>query len=223
MSRVHRIVGDVDRRFAAIAVGTGVLFVMLTVAVAIHPAPFSFDRPIAVAIQSAHFGLFEPFNSFVSGFAGLVGIGVGLGIIAITFVLRRPATLFVAFSALYAVIYNVVNFIIQRPRPTGLAHTTSHLIGSSFPSGHVAFFVWLGTLAIILLANGLPRLLYVACWVLVVLVVVGAAVSRVDVGAHWPSDVVGGFLVGLGWMSLTLSLGRLTKPILDSRRAATRG
>lgn len=198
---------------------TGVLFAILAVAVAIHPAPFFFDRPIAVDVQSVNVGATAPINAFVSAFEGLIGVGVGAAVILITFVFRRPATLFVAFSALYVVVYTGINIIIARPRPTGLAHTTPHLSGYSFPSGHVAFFVWLGVLAIVLLARGLPRILFIGCWILVAAVAVGAALSRVDVGAHWPSDVVGGLLVGVAWTSLSLSLGRLTRPIFGIRTA----
>jgi membrane-associated phospholipid phosphatase len=218
-SLAHRIVGEVDRGFMAIAAVTGVLFAILAVAVAIHPAPFFFDRPIAVDVQSVNAGAIPPFNAFISAFEGFIGVGVGAAVILITFLFRRPATLFVAFSALYVVIYTGINNVIARPRPTGLPHTVSHLTGYSFPSGHVAFFVWLGVLAIVLLARGLPRILYIGCWILVGAVAVGAALSRIDVGAHWPSDVAGGLLVGVAWTSLSLSLGRLTRPIFGIRTA----
>ena len=213
------MVGEVDPGFMTISVVTGVLFAILAVAVAIHPAPFFFDRPIAVNVQSVNAGAIAPINAFVSAFEGFVGVGVGAAVILLTFVFRRPATLFVAFSALYVGIYTGINIVIARPRPTGLAHTTPHLSGYSFPSGHVAFFVWLGVVAIVLLARGLPRILYVGCWILVAAVIVGAALSRIDVGAHWPSDVVGGLLVGVAWTSLSLSLGRLTRPIFGIRTA----
>jgi membrane-associated phospholipid phosphatase len=218
-SLAYRIVGEVDRGFMAISAVTGMLFAILAVAVVIHPAPFFFDRPIAVDVQSVNAGVVQPFNAFVSAFEGFLGVGIGVAVIIITFVLRRPATLFVAFSALYVVIYTGVNTVIARPRPTGLAHTTPHLSGYSFPSGHVAFFVWLGVLAIVLLARGLPLILHIGCWILVAAVIVGAALSRIDVGAHWPSDVVGGLLVGAAWTSLSLALGRLTRPIFGTRTA----
>lgn len=201
----------------AVAVVTGVLFALLTILVATHPAPFGFDRPLAVDIQSVDVGDLAPFNTFVSAFSGFVGVGVGAAVILAAFVFRREATPFVAFSAVYSVVYNVVNIIVRRPRPSGLAHTTSHLVGFSFPSGHVGFFFWLGALAIVLLARGLPRPLYSACWVAVAVLVVASALSRVYVGAHWPSDVVGGLLVGVSWTFLSLSLGRLTQPIFGGR------
>jgi membrane-associated phospholipid phosphatase len=221
-SWVHRLTGDINGVFMSIAVIAGLCFALLTVLVAIHPAPFFFDRPIETAVQSVNARPFAWFNTFVSAFAGLVGVGVGAGVIVLTFLLRRPATPFVAFSAIYSVLYNVVNVIIQRPRPTGVAHVTSNLGGYSYPSGHVGFFLWLSVLAMVLLARRLPRPLYVACWVLAAVLVVAAAVSRIYVGAHWPSDVIGGLLVGLAWTSFSLSLGRLTKPIFESRRSGAR-
>ena len=206
----------------AVAVVAALLFAALTVLVALHPAPFFFDRPIEVAVQSVSSRDFAWFNAFVSAFSGFVGIGVGAGVIAITFLLRRPATPLVAFSAIYSVVYNVVNGIVRRPRPTGVAHTTSKLLGYSYPSGHVGFFVWLSVLAVVLLARKLPRPLYVACWFLAAALVAAAALSRIYVGAHWPSDVVAGFLVGVAWTAFSLSLGRLTEPVFGPPREAAR-
>jgi undecaprenyl-diphosphatase len=217
-SWLHRLSGDINWACMSVAIVAGALFAALTVLVALHPAPFFFDRPIELAVQSVNATPFAWFNSFVSAFSGLVGVGVGAAVIVITFWVRRPATPFVAFSAIYSVLYNVVNIIIQRPRPMGVPHTTSHLIGYSYPSGHVGFFLWLSVLAMVLLARRLQRPLYVACWVLAALLVVAASLSRIYVGAHWPSDDLGGFLVGLAWVSLSLSLGRLTKPISASSR-----
>jgi undecaprenyl-diphosphatase len=206
----------------AVAIVAALLFAVLTVLVALHPAPFFFDRPIEVAVQSVSGQDFGWFNAFVSAFSGFVGVGVGAGVIAITFLLRRPATPLVAFSAIYSVVYNVVNIIVRRPRPSGVAHTTSKLIGYSYPSGHVGFFVWLSVLAMVLLARKLPRPLYIACWFLAGALVLAAALSRIYVGAHWPSDVVAGFLVGVAWTALSLSLGRLTDPVFGPPREAAR-
>lgn len=219
-SRVRRLTGGIDPRFAAIAIAAGLLFAVLAVLVAVHPAPLAFDRPVELDVQSLKFSPLIPFNAFVSALAGFVGVGVGAAIILVTFIFRRAATPFVAFSAVYSVIYNLVNLIIRRPRPTGVPHTTHDLLGYSFPSGHVGFFVWLGVLALVLLARGLPRTLYVASCAVVAVVVVASAISRMYVGAHWPSDVIGGFLVGVCWTSLSLSIGRLTGPVFFAPGAA---
>jgi membrane-associated phospholipid phosphatase len=218
-SWIDRLTGGINWTLMSVAIVAGLLFVALSVLVAIHPAPFFFDRPIEVAVQSVKGQWFAWFNTFVSAFSGFVGLGVGAAIIALTFLLRRPATPLVAFSAIYSVVYNVVNIIIRRPRPTGVAHTTSKLIGYSYPSGHVGFFVWLSVLAMILLARKLPRPLYIACWFLAAVLVAAAGLSRIYVGAHWASDVVGGLLIGVAWTCLSLSLGRLTKPVFARQRS----
>ena len=185
----------------AVAIVAALLFAVLTVVVALHPAPFFFDRPIEVAVQSVSGQDFGWFNAFVSAFSGFVGVGVGAARDRDHVPAARPATPLVAFSAIYSAVYNVVNIIVRRPRPSGVAHTTSKLIGYSYPSGHVGFFVWLSVLAMVLLARRLPRPLYIACWFLAAALVLAAGLSRIYVGAHWPSDVLAGFLVGVAWTS----------------------
>ncbi len=219
---VWRLLGPVNPVFAGIAVVAGVLFAVLAVLVALHPAPFPVDRTVEVDLQSITFGPLTPFNTFVSALGGFVGVAIGLAIIVLTFIVRRPATRFVVFSALYFAVYNLVNFIVRRPRPTGVPHTTHDLFGYSFPSGHVSFFVWVGVLALVLLARGLPRALFILCCALVAVVVAAVAFSRMSVGAHWLTDVAGGFLVGVGWTSLSLSFGRLAGPVLTPRSGARR-
>src|SRR5579863_6265227 len=215
------VTGDINWVLMTVALIAGVLFALLTLLVVVHPAPFFFDRPIEVAVQSVNAGPFAWFNAFISAFSGFVGVGVALAVIAVTVLFRRPATPLVAFSALYAAVYNVVNIIVRRPRPSGVAHTTSKMIGYGFPSGHVGFFVWLSVLAMVLLARKLPTPLYALCWFLAATLVAAAALSRIYVGAHWPSDVVGGLLVGVAWTCLSLSLGRLTAPIFATKGTAT--
>ena len=216
---MSRWTGDINPVFMAIAAVTGIAFVALALVVALPPAPFFFDRPLSVAVQSVAFTPFQPFHTFVSAFSGLLGVAVGAAVIAATFLLMRRATPFVAFSAVYSLVYNGVDLLIRRPRPTGLAHTTQHQIGYSFPSGHTGFFVWLAMLAVVLLARRLPRPLYLTAWALALVLAVAAGLSRIYVGAHWPSDVLGGLLVGVSWSALSLALGRLTDPIF--RRAST--
>jgi len=109
----------------AIAAMTGIMFVALALLVALHPAPFFFDRPVSVAVQSVNFSPLEPFHVFVSAFSGWVGVAVGAAVIAATFLLMRRATAFVAFSAVYSMVYNGVNLLIRRPRPTGWVHTAA--------------------------------------------------------------------------------------------------
>ena len=96
----------------------------------------------------------------------------------------------------------IVKDLIRRPRPTSnLVNVFAKLTDLSFPSGHVMFYIgfygFIGFLAFSLLKPSLKRsLLLVFFCGLVVLI--GA--SRIYLGQHWASDVLGAYLLG----SLTL-------------------
>lgn len=84
---------------------------------------------------------------------------------------------------------------------------TGHLVpvdSLAFPSGHSAnaTMVWL-CLALLLPLG--PRLRSAAVWI-AVWVALAVGVSRVMLGVHWPSDVIGGWAFGLFWTLLLLTL-----------------
>ncbi len=87
---------------------------------------------------------------------------------------------------------------ISRPRPTvALVQVLSVEQGNGFPSGHTLFATvvlgFLGYLAIIHLRNRSLRVLSFAGFPALI-ILTGA--SRVYLGVHWPSDVLGGYLIG---------------------------
>ena len=217
--RIHTISGGVEMPLIWVTLACALLFAALTLIVAYVRGPLPFDRPVSVAVQSVNVGWFSPVNSFIGAFAGTTGIVAGICVIILVFLFRRPATPFAIFSAMYSLIYNGFELLIRRPRPTGLVHETQHLGAYSFPSGHVAFFLWIATLVFLLSARKLSRRGVVAAWVGVTLVVIVTALSRIYVGAHWSSDAIGGFLVGLGWMAMSLAVRRLTRPLVGDATA----
>ena len=77
----------------------------------------------------------------------------------------------------------------------------------SLPSGHSLFsFCFFGFLGAIFIPQLKSRLQRLAAWTLVAIIIVLVGFSRVYLGVHYPTDVVGGWLVGLAWLSAVIAL-----------------
>lgn len=102
-------------------------------------------------------------------------------------------------SALLGVVGKVV---VARARPA-LPDAVAHADGYSFPSGHaLGAFVGCAVLLLLWLDLASPRRRPLG-WVAAGFVVVAVCFSRIGLGVHYLSDVVGGCLVGLGWVVAT--------------------
>jgi undecaprenyl-diphosphatase len=102
---------------------------------------------------------------------------------------------------------NIIKLIISRQRPPAdLVHILSPTTGFSFPSGHAVFFTWMAFMIAVSLAPKIRPGFRPILWSLVVVVIVLTCIARVWAGAHWPSDVIGGVLLGIGWSAFVLWL-----------------
>ena len=141
---------------------------------------------------------------------GVIGVVGGLELLR-----RRRKTLLVAWIAAFAgggMLEKLLKVLVHRTRP--LFNTSSPDEQSlSFPSGHsmmcligVAMLVYvLATLGHI---GGTRRSVFVGVAGSFVLLV---GISRVYLGAHFPSDVVGGFAAGAGWVSICVGVRGIVK------------
>lgn len=97
-------------------------------------------------------------------------------------------------------LYHIVKRVVERPRPPLADSVGYHFSGWSFPSGHAtqATAVW-GMLALVLAAQGSVRSkALVLAAAAIVIASVGA--SRLYLGAHWLTDVLGGLALGGLWL-----------------------
>ncbi len=148
--------------------------------------------------------------SFLSDAANLPLIAIGVGIVAWLLVKRRFREAIVVIVMLAAVTAGseAVKQAVHRPRPPS---SDAHVIGVvySFPSGHVLeSLTILGTIAVLVWRSALPSAVRVGTALAVAVFVCLVAVARVAIDAHYPSDVLAGFLGGMAALAIFVLLTR---------------
>ena len=82
----------------------------------------------------------------------------------------------------------------------------------SFPSGHALFSVcFFGGLAVLLTHRIRPRPVQLVVWLAAVVLILLIGSSRVYLGVHYPTDVLGGYAVGLVWVTAVAFGDRLAE------------
>ena len=104
---------------------------------------------------------------------------------------------------------NGLKIAIGRERPDIVTHAALTFT-ASFPSGHaflsaVTMLSIAGFIGLASRRDDIKRLCFVLAWVMIVLI----GLSRIYLGVHWPTDVIGGWLLGIAWSSIAIAwLGR---------------
>ena len=186
--------------FQFVLITTTGAFALLTFLVKTTPS-FPIDLAITRTIQSIDFPFFDRLMIVISwpGFTPQSFLLCAFIVILIfTLGLYWEAITALVASCLPAIVNVLVKAYIQRPRPTvDVVHVFRILDSYSFPSGHVMFYVgffgFLGFLTFTMLKRSWMRIALLAIYGIFILLV---GVSRIYLGQHWASDVLGAYLLG---------------------------
>lgn len=189
----------------------------IALAVAAHFAPyFPIDLVVTRAVQSQQSPGLDVVMRLVSwiGFIPQVDLFVVATIIGLYVAGLRWEAMAAAFAALGDLLGVLIKLAVYRPRPAeNIVHVVSKLDTYSFPSGHVllatAYCGFLAFLAYTLLKPSWIRTgILVSAGVLIALM----GPSRIYLGHHWFSDVMGAYVFGSLWLALTIRFYRWGKP-----------
>jgi undecaprenyl-diphosphatase len=118
-----------------------------------------------------------------------------------------------------ALLFRVVKALTGRARPPA-ALAVGHFGGLAFPSGHAtqAVAVW-GMLAAIVAAAAPAWRTKVLVWTAAVVIAGLVGLSRIYLGAHWLTDVLGGWAGGALWLVVLLTTVRTAASLRTGRPA----
>lgn len=169
------------------------------------------DRWILGASQRISFDLLDRFSGFFSLAGSLEVIGAALVLLLLILVLtgrrRLAVRLLAAFVVTGLVELGMKFFLSVPPMPDVAARMSdpTPLVAFEYPfpypSGHTLRSVLVFGAAFVLWKNGISR-------TVLAIFVSSMALSRVYLGVHWTSDVVGGALLGIAGLAWVLRPGK---------------
>lgn len=182
------------KRLVILICGLLVLFVVLTVFVVLGLTK-RFDEAGYLLVRSLECDFFDNYFLFVTRMGNENVIIIF--IIMLLFVLKDRERILLLFSSLVSVVSNQgIKHLLMRKRPDVL-----HLIkqgGYSYPSGHSMIAVAVYGLLIYFVCSKIKnKYLKYGLSLLLVLLIISIGISRIYVGVHYISDVLGGFLLAI--------------------------
>jgi undecaprenyl-diphosphatase len=203
----------------AVVTGTALIFALLLLLVRLRWAPLESadhgtanwlnglvaSHPVAVSVIKAVTWL---------GSGGVLWTLTGAAVVALAIRRRWRLAAYLTVAGAGALVLDpVLKTLVGRLRPV-VAHPVAYGNGNSFPSGHaLGSIVCYGALFLVFLpaARGAWRRTFT---VVIVTVIAAIGISRLLLGVHYVSDVLGGWALGITWLGITAFAFEL------SRRAA---
>lgn len=177
-------------------------------------------------LESADHGAAARINGLVAGHPALISVVkavtwlgsdgvlwtiIGVSAVFLAFRRRWRLVLYLLVTGAGALVMDpVLKTLVGRLRPV-VAHPIAHGGGNSFPSGHsLGSIVCYGAVFLVFLpaARGRWRPAFTAVIVTLVALI---GISRILLGVHYLSDVLGGWTLGITWLGLTAFAFELTR------------
>ena len=209
----------------AVLVVGGVILGALGLLVRTDSGLLRIDRSVAPWGEEHMTSFAQSLLDFVTAFgstAVIVAFTVGVFVLEM---IRRPSrwlpVFLIAVTVGQTLMSQGIKELLDRVRPT--ANPIAHTLGPSFPSGHTTGAAACFAAFALVMGRGRSRNVQSLLAGAAVFVAIAVAASRVLLGVHWLTDVIGGLALGWAWFALcSIAFGgrllRLGVPI----EAATR-
>lgn len=176
-------------------------FLLLVVFVTLSPAAV-IDREFSEEVQEFQHPLFDSIMKLVSypGYMPYAPIMVILTAFVFYVCKFKREALFILFTMLSGLVSTIVKFLVNRPRPdSDVVKVALETHQQSFPSGHVMFYVMFFGFVVLLMymLKSIYNPIRIVVGIFSIIMIFIIPISRIYLGAHWLTDVIGAFLLGM--------------------------
>jgi membrane-associated phospholipid phosphatase len=176
----------------------------------VHYYPTSFfDIHVTHEIQELNMGHFTSVMEFISIFGNPIVVLLSVIFASLFFFVthNRREFCFIFSTLIPDLLTNLIKIMVNRPRPTWQnAKLLLKFNQSSFPSGHVVHYVvFFGFLLAVMFVNKkIPSFWRISIGIFSAFLISTISISRIYLGAHWATDVIGGYLFGFAYLGIIL-------------------
>jgi membrane-associated phospholipid phosphatase len=193
-----------------------ILFLIDTYVVVSH-LTIAEDLGTTLFVQQFNWGPLVYPMQWINSSAGYGQVLLGVVAIVALFIFERRAGWLMLIGSISSLLDNIIKLLVSRSRPCSdplstncpsvdLVHILQPASGFSYPSGHAVFFTWMSFMIAVSIAPKVKPAYRPVLWILAFIVIFLTCLARVWAGDHWPSDVLGGVLLGIGWSAFVLWL-----------------
>jgi undecaprenyl-diphosphatase len=190
---------------ASVVVALGAVFAEVTEAVMDQDDLTVLDRPVLAWLAAHRTPAMTQAQIGITNLGGAVTLTVLLTATAALVAVRlrswRPVVLTaIAAGGIQLLVFAIKTFIARpRPLPSGRLVEAG---GFSYPSGHSASaVVCFGMLAWLVCLLTTRAQIRATAWLAAGLLTIAVGLSRAYLGVHYPSDIIGGWILGAAWLA----------------------
>ncbi|MBN2016259.1 phosphatase PAP2 family protein [Candidatus Dojkabacteria bacterium] len=190
-----------------ISIGSLIIFLKIAESITENETLVRIDKFLSEIVYSSRTPWLDKVMLIVTSLGSAIVL-IPIIIITIAFLIKyrkfRETVVFVFTSGTTVILNVVLKYLFQRPRPQLSPIVSEHFY--SFPSGHAMnSFVFYAVITFLVFSFCKKKVNKFFFFLLSLIIVLLIGFSRVYLGVHYPSDIIGGYLGGL-WVFITVLL-----------------
>ncbi|WP_412560164.1 phosphatase PAP2 family protein [Winogradskyella sp. MIT101101] len=174
----------------------------------------SYDKAISEYVWTHKSAFLTDYMVAVTEIGDVIGYGIVFGLLIVVFLAVFKHWKYIAQLGLVLILALSSNVllkeIINRSRPLGEHMVTVKTL--SYPSGHaMVSMAFYGFLIYLIAYFKMNKVLKVCLITILTILILSIGISRIYLGVHYPSDVLGGYIAGIMWVTFCVLIFNLVK------------